>query len=1123
MEHTNLEEEFKSLKDIEHILKRPDTYIGTIKEDEMELWIYENDKMIKKKIKFIQGLYKIFDEILVNASDQYTRTRIKKSENIVKNVKIWINKDHVIVQNDGDGIPVQIHKESKVYLPEMIFGMLRSSSNYNDNENRIVGGKNGLGAKLTNIFSNKFIIETVDSVTQKKYIQEFRKNMSENDQPIITKCTNKPYTKIIFYPDFSRFNINDFSNDMINLMRKRTYDLTVICSDANIYLDDKKLDIKNFEKYVDLYFDESHKKYHELIDDRWDLCVTVSEDQEFQQVSFVNGIYTFNGGKHVEHVANNIAKKLHEYLADKKRNKVEIKADLIKKNMFLFLKCSIVNPDFTSQIKEELKTPVKDFGSTCKISDKFIEKLAKSEIIERSLILLEEREKINAKKTESKNKRIKIDKLDDAEWAGTKKSKECTLILTEGDSAKASVISSLSIIGHNQYGVYPLRGKIMNPKDESDKKLDDNKILSNIMTILGLERYYDNNGKIEKKVYKDLSELRYGKILILTDQDNDGHHIKGLIINFIHTFWPELLEMNFFDQFITPLIKATFNREILQFYYEDEYAKWKLSLDENQLKKYNIKYFKGLATTKTDDFKEYFRNLDKHKIQFKFNDKTNEIIEMAFAKKNADKRKEWLNNYQKTERIKNNEVTIEDFINQDLILFSIANCKRSIPSLCDGLKPSQRKILYASFKRNLKDEIKVAQLAGYVSENTEYHHGENNLMETIINMAQNYVGSNNINLLMPNGQFGTRLQNGKDSGAPRYIFTQLNHLTRYLYNKLDDPIMNYLEEDGIKIEPEYYLPIIPMILVNGSSGIGTGYSCKIPMFNPMDLIKIIKKALDDGEINIKELKPWYKGFKGKIEEKDNHFVCKGNYQLISANELEITEIPVNMSFEEYFEELEKLIEKDIIQGYKKGKMYNDVNFHIIVKLKDVNIDLEKTLFLSSNIATTNMHLFNHKNVITKYDNVGDIIKEFIEIRLEYYQKRKIYWTLKFKREIDILYNKIRFLQYILDNKINIRDPEDKIIEFLKENQFIEFDGNYDYLLRMEIRSLNQNRLDKMIADCKDKELEYERLNAKTEQQLWNEDIEEFIKEYEKDFKEYMKIFELDDTQQVIKIKSKKQK
>merc|ERR1712154_400112 len=236
--------------------------------------------------------------------------------------------------------------------------------------------------------------------------------------------------------------------------------------------------------------------------------------------------------------------------------------------------------------------------------------------------------------------------------------------------------------------------------------------------------------------------------------------------------------------------------------------------------------------------------------------------------KAVDQRKEWLTNwmeegkrrkelglpevylYEKDTRA----VNYSDFVNKELVLFSNMDNERSIPSLVDGLKPGQRKVIYTCLKNNLsKKEIKVAQLAGKVAEQSAYHHGEASLMGTIINLAQNFVGSNNINLLQPIGQFGTRLSGGKDSASPRYIFTQLSPLARNVFNANDDAVLNYLLDDNQKIEPQWYIPIIPMVLVNGADGIGTGWMTKIPNYNPREIVQMIFDMLDGK--NIEDLKP----------------------------------------------------------------------------------------------------------------------------------------------------------------------------------------------------------------------------------------------------------------------------
>jgi DNA topoisomerase II len=518
--------------------------------------------------------------------------------------------------------------------------------------------------------------------------------------------------------------------------------------------------------------------------------------------------------------------------AVKKKDKkgIPLKPFQAKNHLWLFVNCAIVNPTFDSQTKETMTLRASAFGSKPVLGDDFLKKVLKSGLVENVMSYAKFKQDQLLKKTDGSGKRSRISgltKLDDANNAGTKNAHKCTLILTEGDSAKSLAVSGLSVIGRDNFGVFPLRGKLLNVRDATHSQIMANAEISAIKQILGLQ---------QGKVYTDASTLRYGHLVIMTDQDYDGSHIKGLIINFIDHFWPSLLKIpGFLLEFITPIVKATKGKgpqkQEISFFTIPEYETWKEN--NNDGKGWILKYYKGLGTSTTEDAKKYFSDLGKHLKPFQASDDgCRALIDMAFNKKKADARKEWLRGYESGIFMdhKMDEIPIDQFINKELILFSMADNQRSIPSAVDGLKPGQRKVLFACFKRNLKNEIKVAQLGGYVAEQSAYHHGEASLYLTIVNMAQNFIGSNNLNLLEPLGQFGTRLQGGKDAASPRYIFTNLSPLARAVFHPHDDPLLNYLNDDGHSIEPEWYIPVVPMILINGGEGIGTGWSTAIPNY-----------------------------------------------------------------------------------------------------------------------------------------------------------------------------------------------------------------------------------------------------------------------------------------------------
>ena len=754
-----------------HIYDTPDTYVGGSDLIEEVLPILQEDGTIKSEtFDYVPALYNIFNEILVNARDQVVRLQQTKSKNPVTCLKITIDKETglISIYNDGEGIDVAKHPTEKdtkgkpIMIPEMIFGHLLTSTNYEKDEKKIVGGKNGYGAKLTNIFSQYFKLETLDQERGLKYVQEFKDNMKDRGKPKVSKHTGKSYTKISWIPDFTRFGLSSYSDKMYQLMERRLYDIAGVTDKSiNVFYNGKIIKQKSFDKYIGLYLD-NEKMVYEDIHERWSLGISVSTSDKFEQISFVNGIATPKGGKHVDYITNLLVKALITHI--EKKEKTKVKDAYIKNYLKVFLNSTIENPGFDSQTKERLITAPTKFGSKPVLNDKFIKKVIGLGLVDKVLSFAEFKDNKNAKKTDgSKKNKIQVPKLDDANWAGTKKSEQCILILTEGDSAKTMAVGGLSVVGRDKYGVFPLRGKMLNVRDASMKQITDNAEITYLKKILGLEVGKD---------YKDTSKLRYGKVMIMTDQDHDGSHIKGLVLNMFHSMWPSLMKLNYITSMITPIVKVSKGKAVKSFFNLTDYHRWIEKTSD--YKKWNTKYYKGLGTSNAKEAKEYFKIMKMN--HYLFTNLTNESMNLAFNKKEADLRKDWLYKYDEKDILdsKATKINVETFIHKELIHFSNSDTKRSIGSLYDGLKPSQRKILYSCFKRRLYKEIRVAQLAGYVSENAAYHHGEASLQGAIIGMAQNFVGSNNINLLEPNGQFGTRIMGGSDAASSRYIHAELN-------------------------------------------------------------------------------------------------------------------------------------------------------------------------------------------------------------------------------------------------------------------------------------------------------------------------------------------------------------
>jgi len=1599
-ETAHLTNKYQQKTDKEHILSNPDTYIGSVEQIESELWILhdQENKIIEKKINYIPGLFKLFDEGIVNCRDHVIRMQQAVASNIpnslpVTSIDISIQEDGTIsMMNDGNGIDVAEHPEYKIWIPELIFGHLRTSTNYDKNEKKIVGGKNGFGFKLVLIWSVFGSIETIDHVRGLKYYQEFKNNLDDIGKPKITKCASKkPYTKITFKPDYARLGISGLTTDMISLLKKRVYDVAAITDKSiKVKYNSHPVPVKNFQHYVDLYIQDTNagaekaektEKAYEDADPRWEYAVALSPTQEFIQVSFVNGIHTSKGGKHVEYILNQITRKLITYIEKKK--KVVVSANSIKEQIVLFLRCDIENPAFDSQTKDYMNTPANKFGSTCSVSDKFIEKIAKMGIMDSACALTEIKENKSAKKTDgSKTKNIRgIPKLMDANWAGTEKSSECMIILCEGDSAKAGIVSGLSSEDRNTIGVYPMKGKIMNVRGEQVRKIAENKEIAEIKKILGLE-----TGKEYNTIQDVAKSLRYSKIVIMCDADHDGSHIKGLCANLFHSEWATLTTIPGFIGFMnTPILKARKGQQEMVFYNEGEYNVWKQHHGEE--KGWNIKYYKGLGTSTGKEFREYFKN--KKLVGFSHNgEKTNDAIDMVFNKKRADDRKDWLKEYNRENYLDTNKelVPYEEFIDKELIHFSKYDCDRSIPNLMDGLKISLRKILYSAFKRNLTSEIKVAQFSGYVSEHSGYHHGESSLHKCQISMAQNFVGTNNINLLEPKGQFGclspdtpilmwngsikpakeiiigdvlvgddgnprnvlrttsgidemfeicdiqgkkmvvnsqhiltlyfeknnkiiwkdnmwiiyyfdnitikskcikpvdeikiyksnhksniskedaliemkkfqnniimlynsskiidikleeynklsnmyknqlymvsnynninwkkqnvtidpyifgawlgdgdhdgtgftsideeliksyvlwadtingeithksnknrndyyrygirrknsgistsigdenhsslncigcitsklklsicdfkfekttekcnygvtsngqkrsnlnpfsqilkknnlyknkhipleyiyndeetrlqllagfidtdghinqnntscpnvqisqserqhgllidqlniiaqslgfatsityskknkqtkinkldatiktlkifgkdiekiptklfrkkivnlsenrihkeynytqfnvkplgkgefygwsinenerfllgnfvvthnSRLAGGSDHASERYIFTHLCKITRTIFPQQDDAILKYLDDDGMMVEPVFYAPILPMVLVNGSKGIGTGFSTEILCYNPLDILDYLKQKLsmESGPGPVPTLDPYYEGFKGTIQKiAEKKYLVKGKYVKLANDKIHITELPVGTWNDDFKEYLETLADGTTDKSGKKmaaivkdyDDMSKDTNVDFIITLQKGKVEeleaqkldhgcngLEKMFKLFTTMTTTNMHLFDAQEKLKKYDNVESIIDDYYETRLQLYQVRKEYLIKILTKELMVLSNKTRYIQEILDEVIDLRKKKrEEVFHMLQTQKYdiLDDDEEYKYLVKMSMDAVTAENVEKMKKENQEKADELNHVVATGIQKMWMQELDVFEKEY----------------------------
>ena len=1219
----------------EQILHRPDTYVGTTRrlKSSGKIWVKLSgtEQFIRKEVEVTEAAIRTFMEIMSNAIDNIWRS--KQYKITPKEIRVSVNKStgELIVWNDGKPIPfdnfVDKGKETKEPKPEVIFGSLLTSTNYDDSEKRKTSGRNGYGGKLTNIFAEMFEITLYNPAFKGIYKQTWTNNMFNKTKPEIIKDKNQfptdkgktGFTQVRWKPDLKRFSMSSFDEDYISVIEKVIYDYALIASynGVALYYNDKKVDIPDLKSYAKLYIqqktdntksgkdeeqdednasetdeesdeedsdkeepeeEKAKKAVEEILQLKSTDCEVVLIPKvdptfkgELMQISFVNGILTKEGGVHVDQwaeaifrpIVNKINKvkteKQEKKKDDKKKKKVSkrpvIDISHVKKYFTIFILTEIDNPEFKTQEKNNLAGPPVEVN----VRKTDVQKLMKwnfVEDIERNIKLRELAELKDLGK--KKRNYTRVEGLDDANYAGDPKyKKDCILCSTEGKSAATYVTKGMQYgiegkTGHDYIGVYPLRGKFLNVRNASNSSLVKNKEVKGIIRGLGLEV------DVDYTIPENRDKLRYGKFYIVADGDEDGLHIIGLMYNFFDTLFPSLLEAGDFFHFLRiPIVKVNTKEGNMVFIFHNEAKKW---IEENKPNKNSVRYFKGLGTSNNKDVKEDF---GKYPVSVKRDQDGIVLARQVFHKKEADFRKQWLLDYKEQPKFRDTapyeveNLEASDFFNSEMILFSIEDCARSIPHVLDGLKQSQRKCLTAAFRRKLnykKKSLKVAQFAGYVAEHMGYLHGEQNLFDTITKMGQRFSGSNNISIFYPDGQFGSRLEMGKDAAKARYLHTKLDMITRLIFRPEDDEYLEDLTEEGQVVEKRYYLPIVPLLLVNGASGIGTGSSCNVPSYNIMSIIDWITVWLDNSGIvrhegengmefyDTPELVPYFRGFKGTVEVNGSQITTYGILNKVNETTYEVTEIPIgrnNMGINVFKEVLEKYREDKLIKKFRNNSTDNDTHFIITVD-KDSMIPTVENLQLKDTLTTSNMVLWNDKGSLVKFKTIEDIMEFYCNKRLALYKVRKVGVLQKLKQELKWVLNKLKFIkmvcekQLVIDNKAeNVidqemdklgfdrkekssrkkksskdeeqddeepeqednDDEEDEEQEEVKENTI----KNFDYLLDMKRRTFNiKSKMYKKLETDKEK---LEKTISDTEktsaEQMWKNDLQELKEAYPK--------------------------
>lgn len=1080
MENKKLAQRYKNISQRDHVLLRPGMYLGSVNTVEKQSFVYEDGKMIEKKLLYNEGLLKIINETVDNAIDNIFRG------NIQTNIKVQVDNGTISVSNDGQHIPIEYNGDREL-IPSVIFGKCLSGSNYDDDAGRESIGLNGLGVKLTNICSTDFQVFVVDPVSSKTFLQKWNDNMGNICDPIIKKATKKQLksdvrTKVTFTPDLSRFGVETLEHVVPYLYTRLVEVSATLQKKVKIYFNGKRINIDNFKDYVRLFAERKNIFFDNTSNIEYGF--KVSGQDGFTQHSFVNNTRTSDGGPHVEVVSDTICRVIQKYFKSRMKDQiVRLSKNNILAKLHVFVNYHMLNPQFTSQTKTKLASTIpkikfnedtilkscKKLGILQDLEDKLNERAL--EIVEKSC-------------SSGKKKTLNIPKLDDAHNAGTSKSTDTLLFLTEGDSAKTFCSTGLSVLKRTNYGVFPLKGKILNVRSASKKQLLENKEIQNIIKILGLSmsKSYENN--------EDKKSLRYGKVCILSDADYDGFHIAGLFFNFIMHFWPKLATSGYICRFITPVLKATEKRNkknVFSFFNMKDFEEF--TLREN-IDSYHVKYFKGLGTSTRDEAIQYFSNIDVHLKSITLDEESFTKCDVMFNPKRSNERKQLIVDAECTQMDYNKkEMPLTSFLDSELLSYSKYSIQRAIPSVMDGLKVSQRKILYSCLKKfsGNNTEYKVSQLASLVSAQTAYLHGEQSLSNAIVNMAQSFTGSNNMPLLNENGSFGSRLQNGSDCASSRYIFTNLREYTRNIFVKQDDDILQYKVEEGMTIEPEVYFPTIPLILCNGSNGISTGFKTDIPMYSVKDIIKnLILKCEANGDYDFVDMTPFYKGFKGSIDKTvDGKYIMSGCYRAEpNSKQCIITEIPTNYSLESYKDKvLDSLVEHGHIASYKVDHVSENEPRFILKGLKD---SFKPEMLRLSLTINTQFVLLDPNNKIKVYDGPKHIMDEFFQRKFQALTKRRNWVIENTKKELDFLEQKIDFINGVISNEIDIKsDVSDVTLQCIILGIMME---HVDTFMNLPMVSLTRKKVDELAYTIQSKKCALEKMESKTVYDIYLDDL-----------------------------------
>ena len=1053
-------QKFRALTDVEHVLLRSETYGGS---KTNENWTV-NVAGSATSMQIVPMLYKVFDEAVTNAADCAARG------NNTKEIRIEVDQSNgiIFVYNDGKTVPITKHAEKdplsgkRIYTPELVFFRMRAGQNFDDTTVRHEGGRNGIGIKLLSIFSKESTVICHDA-KRGLYRQTYFNNMTKAGpvEILSTVATSPSYTSIRAVLDLERFIVDgkpltSIPDDVYMLMQRRAFDIAACCNGVDVSFNGKSINVTSFDAYAQIQLRVA--PLFISVKKTWSVAValTTTSAEISKNVSFVNNVWTREDGTHVDHIKDEIYKILFDSPAVKK---LGLKKSDIDKQLRFVVKCYIGNPTFNNQMKERMTLPVKRFDSKFVISGTVKKLLTSGLLLDRLRQVKEEKDgKLLKRQDGKKTRRMTMVNLTPAKKAGTAQSSKCTIILTEGLSASALAHAGLSIVKNDYYGVYALKGKILNGEKASQKQWMANVVIQNVIKILGLKH---------GSKYTSVKDLNYGHVLIMADQDIDGFHIRGLVKAIFSSHWPELLNIPGFVRVMkTPLVKFFHRKQLVKEFFDEPSAEAYAKQNPHMKRK----YYKGLGTSTSAEAKEYFRNLDRYVF-----DVSGEctILKRAFGDNTAF-RKELSALVPEV----NEGKTLRDFVYGALSMYIRADNVRKIPSAEDGFKISQRKVVYTLLKKNYSTEQKVAQLSGIVANFSHYHSGEDNLSKVIINMAQTFPGSNNLPLLKDAGQFGTLHHGGKDHAAARYVYTELKEYVRKIFRPEDMSVLTYAVVDGHEVEPEWFMPIIAWILVNGICGLGTAWVSNIPQHNPLDLIAITKARLSG--VKKPPPFPWTANHLGRYGRTPEGKLANVVEYQMDGTTMTVNELPVGVWTETIEEKIKNPKHKMGFDSFDQTMTDTSVTFTFygVTNAEKLAASLSLTKIMRENYV-----VFMDQQLVET--NVQSILDHHYEKRYELYVLRKEHQLNTLQKEINELAAKMKFIQVCVDGKIPLTTASHAEL-----GKACETHGVRSEYLDISLRELSPEKVTRLSDTIAEKQTAHDALQKQTVEEIWMRELNE---------------------------------